>query len=157
MYKKILLATDGSEDAIRATKKIIEMQKLTKCNVVAFYSVEHHMIPQFLPTGLPFFNVRPYTIPAMDYAKLRAEYEAAGKVLLAETKKMFDAEGGKVETRLILNKSPDNYIKTTVKEEKFDLVVLGCKGHHSKLKEVFLGTVAEYALNHADCDVLIVR
>ncbi len=157
MYKKVLLATDGSEDSIRATKKVIELQKQTGCKVVAFYSIEHHMIPQFLPTGLPFFNVKPYSIPATDYARLRAEYETAGKILLDETKKMFEAENTTVELRIIRDKSPENYIKKIVKDEKFDLVVLACKGHHSKLREVFLGTVAESALNNADCDVLVVR
>lgn len=114
------------------------------------------MIPKVLPT-IPFFNVRPYTFSELDYAKILAEYEKVGKIILEETKKMFEAEKLAVETRLIRDKSPGDYIIKVVKDEGFDLVVLGCKGHHSKLREVFIGTVAEKSLNRAACDVLIVR
>ena len=151
-----MLASDGSDDAVRATKRVIELQKQINCKVVVFNSIEHHIIPKVLPT-IPFFNVKPYAIPDYDYAKILAEYENAGKKILEETKKMFDAEKLNVETQLIKGKSPGDYIIKMVKEEGFDLVVLGCKGHHSKLREVFIGTVAEKTLNHAACDVLIVR
>ena len=63
----------------------------------------------------------------------------------------------KVETRLIYNTMPEDYIKKIVKEEEFDLVILGCKGDHSKLRRTFLGTVPDKVINEAPCDVLIVR
>ncbi len=42
-------------------------------------------------------------------------------------------------------------------EENFDLVILGCRGKHSKLKRTFLGTIPDKVINNAPCDVLIVR
>jgi nucleotide-binding universal stress UspA family protein len=62
-----------------------------------------------------------------------------------------------VETRLIEDLSPSEYITKIVNEENFDLVVIGSKGHHSKIKEIFLGTVSSHVLKNASCDVLIVR
>ncbi len=43
MYKKILIGVDDSENAIRAAKKVIEIQKLHDSEVVAFHSVIHHL------------------------------------------------------------------------------------------------------------------
>ena len=44
-----------------------------------------------------------------------------------------------------------------MKEENFDLVVLGAKGHHSKIKEILLGTVLTKVVKCVQCDILIVK
>lgn len=82
---------------------------------------------------------------------------AQGKSLLEKIKEMFDREDCKLETRLINHINPKHYIERTVISEEFDLVILGCKGEHSKVGELVLGSVAHDAVNHARCDVLIVR
>jgi len=43
------------------------------------------------------------------------------------------------------------------KRDDFNLIALGCKGEHSKLRRILLGTVATNLLNEASCDVLFVR
>ncbi len=70
---------------------------------------------------------------------------------------MFDNSISSVETRLIEDLSPDEYISKVVEKENFDLVVIGSKGHHSKIKELFLGTVSTQVTKNAPCDVVIVR
>jgi len=70
---------------------------------------------------------------------------------------MFDNSISPVETRLIEDLSPDEYILNVVNKENFDLVIIGSKGHHSKLKEIFLGTVSTQFSKNTPCDVLIVR
>ncbi len=44
-----------------------------------------------------------------------------------------------------------------MEEENFDLIVLGSKGEHSKLEQIFSGTIAQKVVNDVPCDVLIVR
>lgn len=80
-----------------------------------------------------------------------------GTKLLDEVKKKFESKGLKVETRRIFDFGPEYYIEERVKEEGFDLVVLGCRGKHSKLRRTFVGTVPEYVINHVDVDVLIAK
>ncbi len=155
MYKKILLGMDGSDDAKRAAKKVLELQQPGVTKVVAFHSADHHMIPIRISLATPLGGT--YAIPAADYSRIRQEYREAGTRLLNATDKMFKDANIEIETRLIESEDPDQYIERITKEENFDLVVLGCKGHHSKLEEVFIGTVAENALNKAACDVLLVR
>ena len=70
---------------------------------------------------------------------------------------MFEKENLPIETRLIENKTPEEYISKITDDEEFDLIALGCKGEHSKLEELFIGTVANYTLNKVDSDLLIVR
>ncbi len=150
MYKKVLLATDGSENAKRATQKVIQLVKEgSAAEAVAFHYIKHHLIPRVTP--------QQYVIPEADYYRVTQEIENAGNKILAETAKMFEAGGAKVKTVLIKEQEPEEYAIDSAKKDGVDLIALGCKGHHSKLKEIFLGTVATRVLNAAKCDVLIVR
>ncbi len=157
MFEKILLAVDGSEDSNRAIKKTIELQKKFDSKVVVFHSVEHQMIPKIIPLGYPFGGANFYTVPYSDYESIRREHIKKGENILKEAKEFFEKAELSVETRLIEEYHPDEYIKEVVEKENFDLVILGCKGHHSKLKQVFLGTVATKVLNDTPCDVMVIR
>lgn len=157
MFNKILLAVDRSDDAQRAVEKVIELQKKHGSQVVIFHSIEHKMIPNEFILSVPYNNDYSYTLPIPDYYNIREEYIRSGKNLLREVEERFKKEQLKVETRLIENKEPANYIVDITKSEKFDLVVLGCKGEHSKLRPIWLGTVAQKVLNEAHSDVYVVR
>ncbi|MFX0132450.1 MAG: universal stress protein [Candidatus Hodarchaeota archaeon] len=156
MYEKILLAFDGSKDSIRTARKVIELQKKWNSKVVAFYSIEHHLIDMFvgfqLPIGPGF-----YTNVPRSYKDIQIDYKIEGEKILDYVKKMFNNEGIPLETRLIKDEDPEDYIERIVEEENFDLVALGCRGNHSKLKRIFNGSVAQKVLNDAPCNVLIVR
>ena len=151
MYKKILIGIDGSEAAHKALKKVIDLYKDWNCEIVVFHSIEHHMIP---PT-FSLFGPK-HTISDESYSMIRMEYREAGKKMMQEIKKIFEKVGIPIETRLIEDVKPEKYIIDKIKEENFDLVILGGKGHHSKIG-VLLGTVSTHVVNSADCDVLIVR
>jgi nucleotide-binding universal stress UspA family protein len=156
MYTKILLATDGSDNANRAAERVIEFQKKWDSKVVAFHSIEHHMIPKAIPFAIPMLPGQTYPIPTVDYEKILKKYEKAGEKILTETKKMFDDAGMPVETRLIENEKPEDYILNILEKEYFDLIVLGSKGH-STLERIFTGSVTQEVLNNTYCDLLVVR
>jgi nucleotide-binding universal stress UspA family protein len=79
------------------------------------------------------------------------------KELLDKIKKKFKDEELDVETRIIYDLGPQYYIEKQVKDESFDLVVLGCKGEHSKLRRTVIGTIPEYIINHVNVDVLVAK
>jgi nucleotide-binding universal stress UspA family protein len=56
---------------------------------------------------------------------------------------------------LVKNDNPEDYIQKVAK--KYDLIVIGIKGVHSKLSQVFLGSVAEAVVKNAPCDVMVIR
>ena len=155
MYKKILLGMDQSENAERAAKTVLGLQQPGVTKIVAFHSIGHHMIPARISLATPIGGS--YALPAVDYSRIRDDYREAGRKILSETEQMFKGANVEIETRLIENFNPEEYIETATKEENFDLVVLGCKGQHSKLEEIFAGSIAEKAKNNAACDVLLVR
>ena len=145
---------DNSEDAKRAAKRVIDLlQPNTITKIVAFHSVEH---PIALALTVPLTIGGP-THPSMSPERLTEEFKIAGKKILNETEKMFKKVNKLIETRLIEGEDPEDYILRVVEEEGFDLVALGSKGDHSKLKEIFMGSIAQKVLNEASCDVLIVR
>ena len=151
MYKKILIGIDGSEDAHKALKKVIDFYQDWKSEIVLFHSMEHHLFPPVFQA----FGVG-YVIPDDSYSIYRREFRKGSEKTLEEAKKIFDKVGIPTETRLVEDVKPEEYILDKIKEENFDLVVLGGKGHHSKIGTM-LGTVSTHVVNNAECDVLIVR
>lgn len=157
MYNKILLAIDGSDDALRAAKSAIEIKKKFNSEVTMFHSVEHHMLPSVLKLTVPLQGMYTYEIPPVDYEQIRDEYKKQGEAVLKKAETLFKEENLDVEARLVEEIKPAKYIKNHVEKEDFDLVILGCKGKHSKVKQLVLGTVATKVLNEAPCDVLVIR
>lgn len=156
MFSKILVGLDNSDDARRAVKKAMKLQKKFDSKVVIFHSLQHRILDRLQPLTVPMVNgpsVAPIAVSAADVRRLN---EKKGRKLLEDVKKEFELELLPVETRLITDVDPEDYIERTVQDEGFDLVIIGCKGEHSKVKRIF-GTVAEKVLNRAPCDVMVVR
>ena len=151
MFKKILLGVDNSESAMKAVDKVLEIQEETNSEVVVFHSFLHH-ISELRPT----FGASGRPDTSLSY-EIHTDIVNEGTKLLDGIKAKFDAKGQKVEIRRIFDFGPEYYIEERVKEEGFDLVVLGCGGKHSKLRRTFIGTVPEYVINNVDVDVLIAK
>ncbi|MHA1728711.1 MAG: universal stress protein [Promethearchaeota archaeon] len=161
MYKKVLVAIDGSEYSQKVILTAISIQKQIGCKVQIFYSIKHP-----ISTLMPLYNSAIpyeggiYKTTGIDFKSLEKEWNEAGQKILKEAEKEFeDASIDKaiVESKLILDKSPTDYAVEMVNDEGFDLVIVGNKGYHSKIKDFFLGSVAQKILKHAPCDVLIVK
>lgn len=133
-----------------AVKKALEYTKSNNCKVIAFHSVIHHL-NQFIPN---FSLSRPNSIISYE---IHEDYINNGKKILEDVENLFIKEGQKVETRLIFDILPEDYIKKITKEENIELVILGCKGKHSKLKRTFIGTIPDKVSNDVGSDVLLVR
>ncbi|MFW9822923.1 MAG: universal stress protein [Candidatus Thorarchaeota archaeon] len=149
MYKKILLATDGSDHAHNAAKKAVEFQKIWGSEVVVIHSIKDNRVPSELYPNIDTLYEK--------YSSIEEVYQEAGERLLNKTKKMFGENQSSVEIRLIEKESPEDYIRRVVEQENFDLVILGSRGQHSKVKNVLLGTVSSKVSKNAPCDVLIVK
>ncbi len=140
MYKKILLAYDGSEGANKALNAGINLTKIHQAELWALAVQER----------LPRFSG---TIDEVQEEKEFAD-QHYGKLLEAARAQAQEAE---IELKTIMRPGhPAKTIVLVAKEGKFDLVLVG----HSGLSGVwaaFLGTTAEKVSRHALCSVLIVR
>lgn len=154
MYEKILLALDGSDNSIRAVKKVIEFQKEWDCKVVLFHSIKHPIninMVSIMPLAAPYYSS---TFVEVKQENLNIEWS---KMILKQAKNMFNEVNLPVSVRLIKDEMPEDYIERIVEEEDFDLVVLGFKGYHSKLRENVIGSVTQKVVRYSSCDVFIIK
>jgi nucleotide-binding universal stress UspA family protein len=140
MYRKILLAYDGSEGATRALDAGIELTKICRAELTILVVQEH--LARFSGT--------------IDEVQEEKEFanQQYGELLIG-AQAQARAAGVKPKT-LQRAGHPAKIIVEVAKEGKFDLILVG----HSGLSEVwarFLGTTAEKVSRHAPCSVLIVR
>lgn len=160
MYNKALLAIDGSENARRAECRLIELAKNGVISqIVVFHSIMHKLDTSVSPSAAEanYMASESNAFSEEIYTTMKNELMSAGQAILDKTKEAFDAESIDIDVRLITNKTPERYISDAIENEGFDLVVLGCRGNHSRMKEMFLGTVPTRVLHDNLCDVLIVR
>jgi nucleotide-binding universal stress UspA family protein len=140
MFRKILLAYDGSEGANRALEVGIGLAKIHGAELWALAVQEK----------LPRFSG---TIDEVQEEKQFAD-EQYGKLL--EAAKVKAKEAG-IELKILMRPGhPAQNIVAVAKEGKFDLVLVGHTGL-SGVWAAFLGTTAEKVSRHAPCSVLIVR
>lgn len=153
MYKKILLAIDGSPNSERALQKVIELQKNWNSKVVMIHSIKHSknlLLPQIgLTSGYGSYYI--------NEQEILEESNRESEKLLFSMQERFKKENLLVETRVILDEHPEDYIERIVSEEQFDLVVIGTKGIHSKRNQLIIGSVAQKVVKHVACDILIIR
>jgi len=140
MFKRILLAYDGSQGADRALAAGLDLAKMHGAELWALGVQER--LPRFSGT--------------IDEVQEEKQYsnQRYGKLLNAARAKAQEAG---LELKTILRPGhPAQTIVEVAREGKFDLVLVG----HSGLSGVwaaFLGTTAEKVSRHAPCSVLIVR
>lgn len=140
MFRKILLAYDGSAGARRALEVALELAHVSHADLWAL-AVEER---------LPHYAA---TIDEMEEAKEFANryYQEALSVAYLQALRA----GVELKSEIRAGHAAHTIIDFT-KEGGFDLVVLGSSGH-SNVWEMFLGTTAEKVSRHVPCTVLLVR
>ena len=138
-YNRILVAVDGSEGSLKALRKAVD---ITKRNNAKLYIT--HILDD---SGSLPFNVEQYVKFA----------ETTGRELL-EKCQTYAKDNGLLETALLLDTgSPRTMISKTIPErEKIDVIIMGARGLNA-VERFFIGSVSDYVIRHAICDVLIVR
>jgi len=140
MFKKILLAYDGSEGANRALEVGLGLALLHQAELVAL-AVEER---------LPRFSA---TIDEVQEEKTFADQQYGQLLHAAQTR----AREKGVELKSMMHPGhPAKTIVEVAREGNFDLVLVGHTGL-SQVWAAFLGTTAEKVSRHAPCSVLIVR
>lgn len=139
MGQKILVATDGSENAMKAVRKALELAEREGAEVsilsVAYYAKD-------------VFDEMPPNI------QLKLENQA--QEALNRSKALFDEKGIPVKVYLEAGLVPANNILRFAQEHNFDLIILGSTGI-SGLMRTFIGSTAAKVVSQAPCSVLVVR
>lgn len=149
MYKKILVATDGSELAARGLDQAIAMAKLTggEINVVTVTEPLAAFVGGYAGMAGAGFDPLPELIAGQAEAARQVLSEAAGKV---------GAAGVPVATTLVENTYPADGIIGTAEEAGSDLIVMGSHGRRG-LGRLLLGSQTSNVLSHSKVPVLVIR
>lgn len=141
MYKKIVLAADGSEASINAVKHAIALATNCKGTLIAVYVI----------TPIDVTDIETFK-PEMLHDGLKKE----GEKILSEIKERAGKEGVEVQTR-IEDGIPDEKICEVAGDSDADLIVMGSHGR-TGFGKVFIGSVTERVISKEQCrPVLVVR
>jgi nucleotide-binding universal stress UspA family protein len=141
IYKKILIATDGSEYTKNAIDYGIDLAKNTGAKLLTIYVVDTAAFAS-IPMDAAWESM---------YELLRQE----GEVALKYVAEKAGDEGVEIEGNIIEGHPADEIIKYSEKNS-ISLIVLGTLGK-SGLDRFLLGSVAEKVVRNSKIPVLVVR
>ncbi len=139
MFKRIMLASDGSEHSLRAAEKAIE---LAKCNQASFVEVVYVAD-----------NSKAKSEVLQNWNQLGIEESRSRKIQKTEDKAK---EAGIHFEVKILRGEPAPTLIEYANKNKFDVIVIGSRGLNI-LQEMVLGSVSHKVAKYAKCPVLIVK
>jgi nucleotide-binding universal stress UspA family protein len=97
-----------------------------------------------------------YQLPPSVLQRIDESYLEAGKKIIRNATELFKEAKVDVDARLVTFEDPAEYILEVVKDEGYDLVVIGNRADHQAAR-YSLGSVTEKVARHAECPVLIVK
>jgi nucleotide-binding universal stress UspA family protein len=142
---KILLATDGSEEAGQAAQAAAELSKDTGSEVHVTY---------VLPSPRELRGHHLYSQEVMKSVLEQAEGEA--RSFLEEQAKQIRESGGKVAETHPRAGEPDKEIVRLSEEIGAGTIVIGSRGLGG-VRRALMGSVSESVVKHAHCPVFVVR
>ncbi len=139
-FEKILIPTDGSDNAKAAVAQGLALAKIMDAEVTALNVVD---IGEFYTRrGLRRADVDNYPI-----------LEEEAKTIVEQVRQEGE-QMGVVVKKLVRKGVPENEIVAVSKD--YDLIVMGTLGR-TGLDHFFIGSVAERVVRFASCPVLIIR
>lgn len=147
MYRKILVATDGSSLSKKAVQSAIELAGAVGAELVALYVVPRYPVSYF-EGGL--------TISAQDIARTEKQWSDHGQAIVDAVETSAKAEGVKAKAIIARSNLVAEAILAAAKKQKCDLVVMASHGRKG-LKRVLLGSETQQVLTHGTIPVLVLR
>ncbi len=148
MFSKILICTDGSENALAATRAGAEIALKFGAEVILLNVFNPTVVPPGFVGDIPGAELA----SPFDSERFAAEIQQGVEV---RTGKVLDDAGVPYTSRSERGHPVDRTV-TVAAEERVDLIVMGSRGL-SGFKSFLLGSVSDGVLHHAHCPVLIVR
>jgi len=142
---KILLATDGSDEAKLATQAATELSRETGSELHVVY---------VLPTPAQLIGHHLYSDEIRESLIGGAERDA--ETFLKEQAERIGSDGGKVAETHFRSGDPDKEILRTAEALGVGLIVIGSRGLGA-ISRALIGSVSDSVVKHAHCPVLVLR
>ena len=141
---KIVLATDGSEEATLAARTAADIATKTGSELHVAYAAP-------VPVAVdPSFDVLRVSKEAEESVKKQAQQ------FLDEQLEQLEADGGDVTQSHARVGRPDEEIVTLADELGAGLIVMGSRGL-GRIRRALVGSVSDSVVRHAHCPVMVVR
>lgn len=141
-YARILIAVDGSESAKKAFEKSILIAKRNNSELIIVHVIDSNS-----------YNMG---IESATFNAIEVDATEMNDLLESYNKKAREAGIKSIKTKLTKG-SPKQLLSLEIPNEfKADLIILGSTGLNM-VERWMIGSVSEYIIREARCDVLIVR
>lgn len=141
LYRNIVIATDGSENSMRAVYRGIEIAKLSGATVHVLHVVDTpSVISEDWTAGKE---------------AIREMMMNSGKKVMSKVKKIIEESGMEVK-EVLLEGYPANEIINFAENNNMDLIVMGTLGK-TGFERLLMGSVAEKVVRYSKVPVLVVR
>lgn len=140
---KILVAIDGSKDAVKGAALALEMAKSQRAEII-------------LMAVIPLYPEIDLEISARARNSLENKLNVQAEKALTEAKAAFQAEGIDPKALIVGSAAVADEIVRTAEEERSDLIVIGSRGLGATGR-FSLGGTAMKIIGQAPCSVLVAR
>ena len=147
MYKRILIATDGSPLSDKAVETGLSLAGLSGATVVALKVVPRYPRSYF-DGGLP--------VDAADIKRIEKQWADAAQELVDKVKVQGTDEGVTVKTVVAKSDLIAEAVIAAAKKHKCDLIVMASHGRKG-IKRLLLGSETQHVLTHSHIPVLVLR
>lgn len=147
MYKRILVATDGSTLSKKAVRSATDLAATMGAELVALYVVPRYPVSYF-EGGI--------TISPQDVARTEKQWADKGQAVVDAVQLTAQGQGIKAKAVIARSDLVAESIISTVKKYKCDLVVMASHGRKG-IKRVLLGSETQHVLTHSSVPVLVLR
>lgn len=141
MYKRILVAVDGSKQAEKAFHEAVQLTKALDASLALASVIDVRSFPSFTAEGRTW------------EAELRSDVEE----ILSKYVQIAEAEGIQSVGTFLEVGNPKKLLTEEIPDLfGADLIVCGATGL-TRLEKVLMGSISSYIVKHATCQVLIAR
>ncbi|MBC1418242.1 universal stress protein [Listeria fleischmannii] len=141
MYKRILVAVDGSKQAEKAFHEAVQLAKALDASLALASVIDVRSFPSFTAEGRTW------------EAELRSDVEE----ILSKYVQTAEAEGIQSVGTFLEVGNPKKLLTEEIPDLfGADLIVCGATGL-TRLEKVLMGSISSYIVKHATCQVLIAR
>ncbi len=139
---RILLATDGSKEAVLAARTSVDLAERTGSDLHVIHV--HRILP------VPYASRGRYTEPKPEPPGGEA------RALLNRQVREIENAGGKVAGTYLREGDPDVEVVAMGEEIGAGLIVMGSRGRGG-VRRALMGSVSDSVVRHAHCPVLVIR
>ena len=148
MFRRILIATDGSALSRKAVDKGVALARTVGASVVGF-----HARP---PVMLPYYAEPAIVLPQKTEKMLEKQGMDAARKYLARIEAIAKKAGVAFKGVDVVDASPADSIVRITKKEKCELIVMASHGRRG-MARLLLGSETSHVLARSHIPVLVVR